>query len=188
MLNWYKVGSFFYVFQSPGLLNLGLVAFLCARLFSANPQLKAVLGEVQRLFVFFLIATVVWSMLLYAPGSTQLNMGSMADETLLFVALATSLALATPRLAYAIVGFNVLVLFPLSSVLEIFRASRPDAVWVGGLDRSMAALVLLSFLLIVYLGWKAGFAASGESFLGNGHEEQWQELKYHRPEPGVSIA
>jgi hypothetical protein len=177
-LNWYKTGAFFYVFQSPGLLNLGFIAFLLARFFSSkrgssNPQFKTTLGGVQRLFIFFLVAMVVWSMFLYAPGSTQLVMGSMADEALLFVALAASLALAAPRLATVIIGFNVFVLFPLSALIETSTASSTDAIWAGGLDPSMAGLLVLSFLLMVYLGWKAGFSASGESLL-NGREQETQ--------------
>jgi hypothetical protein len=171
-LNWYKTGAFFYVFQSPALLDLGFIAFLFARFRSAKPGLRASLAGVERLFLFFAAAMVVWCLLLYAPGSTLLEMGSMADETLLFVALTVSLALVMPRLAYAIVAFQVFVLFPLSALMEASTAPHGNAIFAGGLDQSMAVLALLSFLLIAYLGWKAGFSASGESFLGNEVEQK----------------
>jgi hypothetical protein len=43
----------------------------------------------------------------------------------------------------------------------------------------MAVLLLLSFLLIVYLGWKAGFSNSGESLFGNGHEDEPAGVEPH---------
>src|SRR5581483_5701458 len=163
VLDWYKTGTFFYVFQSPGLLDLGFFVFLFAYLFSFKSGVPPALDSLRRLFLLFCVSMPVWCLLLYIRGATQIHMGSMADMTLLFVALASSLALVTPRLAWIFLGVQVLILFPLFALTEAFV--RPgDVAWAGGLDLGMAGLVLVGFLTISFLGWRVGFSNSGKDF------------------------
>jgi hypothetical protein len=158
VLDWYKTGTFFYVFQSPGLLDLGFFVFLLACLFSFKRGVSTVLASLRRLLLLFCVSMPVWCLLLYTPGATQIHMGSMADMTILFVALASTLALVTPRLAYTLLGLQVLILFPLFALTEAFVRPSDDVVWAGGLDPGMAGLASVGLLMIAALSWKVGFS------------------------------
>jgi hypothetical protein len=98
LLQWYKAGAFFFFFQTIGVLNLGFIAFLFARLFS--PQLKhsAPIIAMQRLFVLALVSLGVWCLLMYIPGSNVIHVGSYGTVLLLFMALSVSLVSVAPRL------------------------------------------------------------------------------------------
>ncbi|HTC94314.1 MAG TPA: hypothetical protein VK699_12810, partial [Terriglobales bacterium] len=163
VLDWYKTGTFFYVFQSPGLLDLGFFVFLFALLFSLKCGLSPALASLWRLLLLFCVSMVVWCLLLYIPGATQIHMGSMADMTLLFVVLASILALVTPRMACVLLGLQVMILFPLFALTEAFVRPSGNVVWAGGLDAGMAGLASVGFLAAAFLGWKAGFSDSGEN-------------------------
>ena len=164
VLDWYKTGTFFYVFQSPGLLDLGFFVFLFALLLSFKRGVSPALASLWRLLLLFCVSMPVWCLLLYIPGATQVHMGSMADMTILFVVLASTLALVTPRLACVLLGLQVLLLFPLFALTEAFVRPSGDVIWAGGLDLGMAGLVLVGFLTIVLLAWRVGFSDSGGNF------------------------
>ncbi len=171
LLDWYKTGTFFYLFQTFNFLNLGFFVFLAARVFSFKPGSSVTFSAVQRLFLLSFVSIAVWCLLMYIPGSTVIHQGSLADDTLLFVGLIVTLAVATPRLMYALFGLQVLVLFPLFAFTEAFvRPHSSDVVWAGAMDPGMAVLLLLGLLTLAILGWKAGFSATGQAAAAEGSE------------------
>ena len=161
LLDWYKAGAFFYVFQSPGLLDIGLLVLLVARIRAVKSGVSPVLTQIGRLFLLFFASMLVWCLLMYGPGATQIHQGSFADMVLLFVVLATSIAVVTPRLANAVLFLQVLVVFPMVSLSEASLRPAGDVVWSGGLDPVMAGLLGLTLVTAAFIGWKAGFSRSG---------------------------
>lgn len=152
ILDWYKTGTFFYVFQTLGLLNLGFLVWLTARI-TSKARYATTLALVRRLLLLALLSMAVWCLLMYLPGATVIHQGSMADLILLFVALAVTLSAVTPRLMYAVLGLQMLILFPLFALMQFSVSSHTDVVWAGGLDVGMAVLVALSLAAMAALGW-----------------------------------
>ena len=161
LLNWYKVGAFFSVFQSPGLLDIGLVVLLVARLKAFKSGVPPVLSQLGRLLLLFCVSMIVWCLLMYGPGATHIHQGSLADVTLLFAVLATSLALLTPRLAYGVLLLQMLVVFPTVSLSQTAVRPAGNILWAGGLDPAMAGLLGLTLLTGAFIAWRAGLSRSG---------------------------
>jgi hypothetical protein len=134
-----------------GILNLGFLAFLLVRGFSAELKHSAPIRVTQRLFVLALVSLLVWCLLLYIPGSTVIHAGSYGTVLLLFAALSISLASLTRRLTYVLLGFQALFLFPLFALTDAFMKSRSGSVFAGAADPGMACLAALSLLMLLML-------------------------------------
>jgi hypothetical protein len=151
LLQWYKVGTFFFFFQMLGVLNLGFLAFLFARAFSAELKHSALISAIQRLFVLAFVSLAVWCLLIYIPGSNVIHAGSYGTVLLLFAALSVSLVSVARRLTYVLLGFQALFLFPLFALTDAFMKSRAGTVFAGGADPGMACLAALSLLMLLML-------------------------------------
>jgi hypothetical protein len=151
LLQCYKVGTFFFFFQMLGVLNLGFLAFLFSRAFSAELKHSALISAIQRLFVLAFVSLAVWCLLIYIPGSNVIHAGSYGTVLLLFAALSVSLVSVAPRLTYVLLGFQALFLFPLFALTDAFIKSRAGTVFAGGADPGMACLAALSLLMLLML-------------------------------------
>jgi hypothetical protein len=151
LLQWYKVGTFFFFFQMLGVLNLGFLAFLFSRAFSAELKHSALISAIQRLFVLAFVSLAVWCLLIYIPGSNVIHAGSYGTVLLLFAALSVSLVSVARRLTYVLLGFQALFLFPLFALTDAFMKSRAGTVFAGGADPGMACLAALSLLMLLML-------------------------------------
>ncbi len=154
LLAWYKGGIFFDFFQTLGILNLGLLAFLWARIFRNKAGPHDIFCWLPRLLSLPAVSLAVWCLIMYLPGSTLVHQGSLADVMLVFLALGLSLAVLWPRWTYVVLAAQVFVLFPVFALSDMFPASPPNTIWANGLDLGMACLSLLSLLGLVILAWK----------------------------------
>jgi len=151
LLQWYKVGTFFFFFQMLGVLNLGFLAFLFARALSAELKHSALISAIQRLFVLALVSLAVWCLLIYIPGGNVIHNGSYGTVLLLFAALSVSLVSVAPRFTYVLLGFQALFLFPLFALTDAFMKPRSGTVFAGAADPGMACLAALSLAMLTYL-------------------------------------
>jgi hypothetical protein len=151
LLQWYKVGMFFFVFQMLGVLNLGFLAFLFARAFSAELKHSALISAIQRLFVLAFVSLAVWCLLIYIPRGNVIHNGSYGTVLLLFASLSPSLVSVARRLTYVLLGFQALFLFPLFALTDAFMKSRSGTVFAGAADPGMACLAVLSVAMLIYL-------------------------------------
>lgn len=159
LLQWYKTGTFFFFFQTIGVLNLGFIVFLFARLFSPKLRHSALIIAMQRLFVLAFVSLAVWCLLIYIPGSNVIHAGSYGTVLLLFIALSVSLASIARRLTYVLLGFQAVFLFPLFALTDAFMKSRSGMGFAGGADPGMACLAAFSLLILVILVLFGGVAA-----------------------------
>jgi hypothetical protein len=151
LLRWYKSGTFFFFFQTIGILNLGFIAFLYARVFSPHLKRSALVIAMQRLFVLAFVSLGVWCLLIYIPGSNVIHAGSYGTVVLLFIALGVSLASVSRRLTYVLMGFQALFLFPLFALTDAFMKSHSGMGFAGGADPAMACLAAFSLLILAML-------------------------------------
>lgn len=75
-----------------------------------------------------------------------------------FIALGVSLAVLWRRLMYVLL--QVLVLFPLFAVTDLFVRSRDSGIWAKGPDVGIECLAIFSLLALLIVGWKIGLSAS----------------------------
>jgi len=160
LIAWYKDGIFFYFFQALGLLNLGFLAFLWARIFPANAGFENLFPPIQRLLILPFVSLGVWCLLMYLPGSTVIHQGSLADVMLFFLTLGVSLATFWPRVAYVLLAVQALVLFPLFAVTDMFAGSQGRGILANGPDMGMECLTILSALGLSVLAWNSAKASS----------------------------
>lgn len=166
LLQWYKEETFFYLFQTLGVMNLGFLTFALARAFRP----PALLAAIQPLFLLAIVSLVIWCLLMYIPGSTLVHQGSLADVVILFVALAICLVSTSPQLAFVVLGFQVLLLFPLFALSDVtmsdaFTDSRVKTAPGLSSDPGMAFLSVICLLAFATLGWRAGFVGARESVI-----------------------
>jgi len=159
-VSWYKAGIFFHFFQTLGLLNLGFLAFLWVRISPTRGGFQRLVPPIQSLLLLPFLSVGVWCLLMYLPGSTLIHQGSLADVMLLFIALGVSLAVFWRRLTYVLLGLQVLVLFPLLAVTDLFMGSTANSIWANGPDVGMGCLTIVSLLALLIVGWKLGLSAS----------------------------
>jgi hypothetical protein len=151
LVHWYKLVTFYYFFQMLGLLNLGFLAFLFARAFSAKLKGSALISAMQRFFVLGLVSLAVWCLLIYIPCSDIIHAGSYGTVLLLFAALSVSLVSVAPRLTYVLLALQALFLFPLFALTDAFTKSPAGTIFAGGADPGMACLAALSLLMLLML-------------------------------------
>jgi hypothetical protein len=151
LVHWYKLVTFYYFFQMLGLLNLGFLAFLFARVFSAKLKHSALISATQRLFVLAFVSLGVWCLLIYIPCSDIIHAGSYGTVLLLFAALSVSLVSVAPRLTYVLLALQALFLFPLFALTDAFTKSSTGTIVAGGADPGMAFLAALSLLMLLML-------------------------------------
>jgi hypothetical protein len=151
LLQWYKIGTFFFMFQMLGVLNLGFPAFLWARLFSGELKQTPMVASLERLVLLAIVSLAVWCALIYIPGSTVIHAGSYGTVMLLFTALSVSLMTVIPKLTYVLLAVQAIFLFPLFAVTDAFLKSRPGTVFAGGADPGMACLAAVSLAVLAAL-------------------------------------
>jgi hypothetical protein len=145
LLIWYKTGTFFFLFQTLGMLNIGFLSFLPGRI-SAKLKRAPVYGALRRLLLLSGVGIVVWCLLMYIGGSTVVHAGSYAIPLLLYVLLGVSLSIAFFRVTCLLLALQMLVLFPLFALTDLFKKSPKPVPNIG-----MAWLAAVSFLLLVLL-------------------------------------
>jgi hypothetical protein len=160
LVGWYKGGSFFYFFQTLGVLNLGFFAFLGTRIFRTRPGLQELFRSIQRLLLLPAISLIVWCLLMYLPGSTLIHQGSLADVMLFFVTLGASLAVFWPHFTYVLLALQIFVLFPVFALTDMFAGPPSNSVWANGPDLGMLCLSLLSLLGIITFSGKIAVSVS----------------------------
>jgi hypothetical protein len=151
LVHWYKLVTFYYFFQMLGVLNLGFLAFLFARVFSAKLKGSSLITATQRLFVLAFVSLGVWCLLIYIPCSNVIHAGSYGTVLLLFAALSVSLMSVARRLTYVLLGIQALFLFPLFALTDAFTKSPAGTIVAGGADPGMACLAALSLLMLLML-------------------------------------
>ena len=151
LLHWYKVGTFFFMFQMLGVLNIGFVTFLWARVFSSKLKHSPQIQSLQRLFALAISSLVVWCLLIYIPGSTVIHAGSYGTVILLFAALSVSMVSVVARLTYLLLAIQAIFLFPLFAITDAFLKSRPGTVFAQAADPGMSFLAALGLILLATL-------------------------------------
>ena len=152
----YVNSNFFYVLQATGVLNCGFFVLLVLPIYLRKRGPDVVLSGALRLLALSLLSLVVWCLMMFLPGSTVVHEGSLATVILLFVALATMLAMALPRVGYVLLAIQAVLLFPLYVVARPFLMGGAAAVW-HGTDRTMAIVGFTSLSALAFLGWRFGF-------------------------------
>jgi hypothetical protein len=139
--------TFFRLFWSLGVLNVG---FLCRYL--AKPSAARPFAD-QCMWIGA-GAIVVWILAIFPPGSTVIHNGSLANVLILFVPLVIYIVEAGPRFICSLLAVQALIVFPLVAFAKPWVEAVPGALVDGPVDPGMALVGLLAISSIAYIGWR----------------------------------
>jgi hypothetical protein len=147
----FESGTFFHLFFSLGVVNLG---FLC-RFFAKKTSAVRFADQ-----CFWMIAGSVlfWMMTLYQPGATWIHQWSLASVLILYVISVIYMVEGRPKLVYPLLALQAIGIFPLLILAKPWTEETPGAVFDAPLDFGMAAIALVALGGIVYFGWHAKLA------------------------------
>jgi hypothetical protein len=143
----YETGTFFHLFMSLGLVNLG---FLC-RFFAKR---TTAVRFADRCLWMIVGSVLLWMFALYQPNATWIHQWSLANVLILYVILTIYIVDGRPALVYPLLALQTLFIFPLFVFSKPLIEQIPGVVFDAPLDLGMACIALLAFLGLAYVGWR----------------------------------
>ena len=143
----YQTVTFFHLFLSLGLVNLG---FLCR--FFAKRTVGVRFGD--RCLWMIAGSVALWILVLYEPETTSIHQWSLASMLLLYIILVIYIVDGIPKLVLPLLALQSLVMFPLLIFAKPITEQTPGVLFDAPLDVGMSAVALLALSGIVYFGWR----------------------------------
>ena len=148
----FTAGNFYATFQALGLLNLGLLLRWRIRRRKPAPSTPPDVRLADRCLTAALIATAAWCLIMFGPGATIIHQGSLATMMLFFVAAGIYMASLAERLAWAIAGFQMVVLLPIFVFGKFLFGNFPGSLMDGAIDSGFIGLALTALAGLIVWG------------------------------------